>query len=84
MEIGDLYRILEICDPKNAKEVLTADMDLNFALPCRVSIYSDHGKTKIDIIRPTAMQKAPSDSPALARVAEEVEEAIIIVIDEAK
>ena len=71
-------------NPQNAKEVLTADMDLNFALPSRVSVYSDHGKTKIGMIRPTAMLKALSDSPALARVAEEVEVAIIKMIDEAK
>ena len=71
-------------NPQNAKEVLTADMDLNFALPSRVSVYSDHGKTKIGMIRPTAMLKALSDSPALARVAEEVEEAIIKMINEAK
>jgi hypothetical protein len=36
------------------------------------------------MIRSTAMLKAPSDSPALARVAEEVEEAIIKMINEAK
>ena len=84
VEFGNACRILEICNPQNAKEVLTADMDLNFALPCRVSVYSDHGKTKIGMIKPTAMLKALSDSPALARVAEEVEEAIIKMIDEAK
>jgi uncharacterized protein (DUF302 family) len=57
-------------------------MDMNLALPCRVSVYSDHGKTKIGMTKPTAMLKALSDSPALARVAEEVEEAIIKMIDE--
>jgi hypothetical protein len=36
------------------------------------------------MIKPIAMLKALSDSPALARVAEEVEEAIIKMIDEAK
>ena len=84
VEFGNACRILEICNPQNAKEVLTADMDLNFALPCRVSVYSDHGKTKIGMIKPTAMLKALSDSPALARVVEEVEVAIIKMIDEAK
>jgi len=84
VEFRNACRILEICNPQNAKEVLAADMDLNFALPCRVSVYSDHGKTKIGMIKPTAMLKALSDSPALARVAEEVEVAIIKMIDEAK
>jgi uncharacterized protein (DUF302 family) len=84
VQFENACRILEICNPQNAKEVLVTDMDLNLALPCRVSVYSDHGKTKIGMIKPTAMLKALSSSPALSRVAEEVEEAIIKMIDEAK
>lgn len=84
VDFTNACRILEICNPKRAKEVLDADMDMNFALPCRVSVYSDHGKTKIGMIKPTALLKALSDLPALARVAEEVEAAIIEMIDEAK
>ena len=84
VEFGNASRIFEICIPQKAIEVLAADMDLNFALPCRVSVYLDHGKTKIGMIQPTTMLKDLSDDPALARVAEEVEEAIIKMIDEAK
>jgi len=84
VDFGNACRILEICNPQTAKEVLTADMDLNFALPCRVSVYSDNGRTKIGMLKPTTLLKALSDSPALARTAEEVEEAIIKMIDEAK
>ena len=36
-------QILEICNPQRAKEVLTEDMDLNMALTCRVSVYSECG-----------------------------------------
>jgi len=59
-------------------------MDLNMALPCRVSVYSEGGKTKIGMMKPSETLKALSDSPALARVAEEVEETIIEMIAEAK
>ncbi|MBU0640925.1 MAG: DUF302 domain-containing protein, partial [Planctomycetes bacterium] len=38
-------QILEICNPQKAKEVLTDDMSMNMALPCRVSVYSEEGKT---------------------------------------
>ena len=54
------------------------------ALPCRVSVYSEGGKTKIGMMKPSATLKALSDSPALARVAQEVEETIIEMIAEAK
>jgi uncharacterized protein (DUF302 family) len=77
-------QILEICNPQRAKDVLTEDMDLNMALPCRVSVYSEGGKTKIGMMKPPAMLKALSDSPALARVAQDVEETIIEMIAGAK
>jgi uncharacterized protein (DUF302 family) len=66
--IPNACQILEICNPQRAKEVLTEDMDLNMALPCRVSVYSEGGKTKIGMIKPSAMLKALSDSSALAWV----------------
>jgi len=84
VDFPNACQILEICNPQRAKEVLTEDMDLNMALPCRVSVYSESGKTRIGMMKPSAMLKALSDSPVLARVAEEVEEAIIEMISEAK
>ena len=84
VDFPNACQILEICNPQRAKEVLTEDMDLNMALPCRISVYSEGGKTKIGTMKPSAMLKMLSDSPALARVGQEVEEAIIEMIAEAK
>ncbi len=76
-------QILEICNPHRAKEVLSEDMDMNMVLPCRVSVYSGGGTTKIGMIRPAAMLKSLFDSSALASIADEVEEAIIQMINAA-
>ncbi len=84
VEFANACQILEICNPQSAKDVLMEDMGLNMALPCRVSVYSDNGKTKIGMIRPTIMLKSLSDSPKLEKIAKEVEAAIITIIDEAK
>lgn len=84
VDFPNACQILEICNPQRAKEVLAEDMDLNMALPCRVSVYSKGGKTKIGMMKPSAMLKSLSDSPALARAAQEVEEAIIEMIAEAR
>lgn len=84
VDFPNACQILEICNPQKANEVLTADMGLNMALPCRVSVYSEDGKTKIGMMRPSAMLKALSDSPALAEVALDVEQTIIKMIDEAR
>jgi uncharacterized protein (DUF302 family) len=65
--------ILEVCNPAQASKVLTEDMGMNIALPCRISVYEEDGKTKIATALPTKLLAALSDSPALAAVAEDVE-----------
>ena len=77
-------QILEICNPQKAKEVLEEDMEMNMALPCRVSVYTDRGKTKIGMIKPTALLASLSQSESLKKVAKEVEGKIIQMIDDAR
>jgi uncharacterized protein (DUF302 family) len=84
VDLPNACQILEICNPQKANEVLSEDMDLNMALPCRVSVYSEGGKTKIGMLKPSAMLKLLSDSPVLADVAQDVEKTIIEMISEAK
>ncbi len=45
-------RVFEVCNPAQAARVLAADMRLNMALPCRISVYTENGATKIGLIRP--------------------------------
>lgn len=83
-ELPHECRIFEICNPKQATEVLTEDMSMNMALPCRISVYEEGGKTKIGMVKPTALLASLSQSRKLMAVAEEVEQKIIQMIDEAK
>ncbi|NOX32509.1 MAG: DUF302 domain-containing protein [Deltaproteobacteria bacterium] len=77
-------QILEICNPQKAKQVLTDDMSMNMALPCRISVYSEDGKTKIGMIRPKALLEYLSVSDSLKGVAQEVETATMQMIEQAK
>jgi len=77
-------RILEVCNPKQAARVLDADMGMNIALPCRISVYEDGGATWIGMARPTALLASLSESADLRAVAEEVEQATIRMIEQAK
>lgn len=83
VDITEECHILEICNPHHAKEVLDADISMNMALPCRVSVYSERGKTKIGMIRPKPLLEMLSNDPALSKVADEVEATMIKIIDEA-
>ena len=37
--------IFEVCQPQQAKKVLDENMSVSTALPCRISIYEEDGKT---------------------------------------
>jgi len=77
-------KVFEVCNPGQAAKVLSADMRLNMALPCRISVFTEKGQTKIGLIRPIQMLSALSPDAALVRVAEEVEAKTIRMVDEAK
>ena len=81
---GEECKVFEVCNPAQAAKVLSTDMRLNMALPCRISVYTEKGKTKIGLIKPEQMLSALSQDPALVQVAKEVEEKTIQMVDEAK
>jgi uncharacterized protein (DUF302 family) len=77
-------RIFEVCNPKQAGRVLSADMRLNTVLPCRISVFTEKGRTRIGLLRPVAILSALSQDPDLVATAEEVERATIGMVDEAR
>jgi len=77
-------RVFEVCNPAQAAKVLASDMRMNMALPCRISVYTEKGKTMIGMIKPMDMLSLLSKDPALTQVAKEVEEKTMLMINEAK
>lgn len=77
-------KVFEVCNPAQAAKVLSADMRLNMALPCRISVYTEQGQTKIGLIRPVPMLCALSQDAALVQVAKEVEKKTIAMVDETR
>ena len=77
-------RVFEICNPTQAAKVLSSDMRLNMALPCRISIFTENGSTKIGLIKPAQMLAALSENQALLEVANEVEEKTIQMVNRTK
>jgi uncharacterized protein (DUF302 family) len=81
-ELANECRVVEICNPKQANEILHEDMTVNMALPCRVSIYEDGGDTRIGMIPPTSLLGLISQSADLSTVAKDVEKTVAAIIDE--
>lgn len=84
VEFTEQCRVFEVCNPKQAAKVMSTDMRLNMALPCRISVFTENGATKIGLIKPAQMLSALSDSKELGEIAIEVESATIKMVDEAK
>ncbi|MCF6249523.1 MAG: DUF302 domain-containing protein [Desulfobacula sp.] len=76
--------MFEVCNPEQATKVLKTDMRLNMALPCRISVFTEKGKTKIGLIKPMKMLSSLSQDEKLLQVAKEVEEKTIQMVEEAK
>ena len=73
--------IFEVCQPQQAKKVLEQNMSVSTALPCRISIYEEGGKTTLASLRPTILL-GMFDSPQLEGVAKEVEDTIVKIMTE--
>jgi uncharacterized protein (DUF302 family) len=82
--IDNECRVLEVCNPQQAQKVLSSDMSMNMALPCRVSVYEEDGQTRIGLMSPKEMLGLMSDRPELKMVAAEVEAAMHRMIEDAK
>jgi uncharacterized protein (DUF302 family) len=74
--------IFEVCQPQQAKKVLDQNMSISTALPCRISIYEEGGKTILATLKPTALM-AMFDASQSKDVAQEVEDAIVKIMKEA-
>lgn len=83
-EFHDQCRVFEVCNPGQAFKVLAVDMNLNMALPCRISVFTEQGVTKIGMIRPEPMLAMLSDNAELREIAQQVEAATQKMIDQAK
>ncbi len=75
--------ILEVCNPQRAAAVLGHDMRISLALPCRVCVYEDKGKTVIGTIKPAELIGVFSDEESLREIAKQVEMDILGMVHDA-
>ena len=74
--------IFEVCQPQQAKKVLDGNMSVSTALPCRISIFEEGGKTILATLKPTTLL-AMFNMPELEGVAQEVEASIVKIMKDA-
>jgi len=83
ISFSESCRVFEVCNPQQAANVLERDISLNMALPCRISVYTDAGQTRIGMIRPGEMLQALSADPELTDIARQVDGSTSEMINDA-
>ena len=76
------FKVLEVCNPKQAKEVLEIQVEVGYFLPCKVVVYEKENGVYIGMVRPTSLIGMLKEEKLLG-IAEQVEDVIKKALDEA-
>ena len=82
VDFDDECQILDICNPKIAKEFLSCDMSLSVVMPCKITVYTEDGITKIAMNSLT--QLVDDINPDLTQEAQKIQNTLLQVISEVK
>jgi len=76
IEFAHNFYVLEVCNPKLAKQVLDISMDIGYFLPCKVVVYEKSEGVFVGMMKPTSMIHMVSENIEAMEVARKVEEII--------
>ncbi|WP_257351342.1 DUF302 domain-containing protein [Pseudalkalibacillus decolorationis] len=80
LEFDRSFRVLEVCNPKEAQRVLNQNVMIGYFLPCKMVVYEDEGVTKIGMPKPTALVAMVEDDEITA-MAQEIEQRLMACMD---
>lgn len=69
------FEVLEVCNPRQAKEVLEKRIEVGYFLPCKVVVYEKESGVYIGLLKPTVLIGLVEDED-LKTVAQEVEKTL--------
>lgn len=74
------FKILEVCNPVQAKEVLSRNIEVGYFLPCKMVVYEKGSSVHIGMMKPTELIGMLGEDE-LKGVAGEVEDVLKRAID---
>lgn len=83
IEFKKNYKLMEICNPSAAKNVLETNPELGLLLPCTIAIYQENNQNIISLAKPTSLLSIVSNDN-LHKLAKEIEENLIEIIEKSK
>lgn len=76
------FKVLEVCNPKQAKEVLDLHIEVGYFLPCKMVVYEKENSVFMGMMRPTSMIGLLGQEELLS-IAQQVETVLKKALDEA-
>jgi uncharacterized protein (DUF302 family) len=83
LDLANNYKLMEVCHPNLAKQVLEANPDLGLLLPCTIAVYQKDDENYISLAKPTSLLEMASDKN-LQISGEEIENNLIKIIEKTK
>lgn len=80
VEFDMSYQILEVCNPVEAKRVLSENALIGYFLPCKLAVYVENGTTRIGMPKPTALIGLV-ENEALMNIASDIEKRLTACVD---
>jgi uncharacterized protein (DUF302 family) len=84
IDLDDECKVFDVGNYRQMEKMLAADVRLGLALPWRISVFTENGATKIGLLRPAGLLALLSRSGDVARLAGELEEKAIQIVDETR
>ena len=83
LDFKDEYRLLEVCNPSAAKQVLESNPEIGLLLPCTVAVYQKNNENWISLAKPTSLLANINDRQ-LDKFGEEIEQKLVQAIQKVK
>ncbi|MDE1813025.1 MAG: DUF302 domain-containing protein [Thaumarchaeota archaeon] len=83
LDFKDEYRLLEVCNPGAAKQVLELNPEVGLLLPCTIAVYRKNNENFISLAKPTSLLNNIHDY-RLEKFGEEIEQKLVQAIEKVK
>lgn len=82
IDLPEQCRVYDVCNPQAASSALGHSMQASAILPCRISVFTEGGRTVLSTVRPTDLVRSAGFS-GMEGMATEVERELVAIMDEA-
>jgi len=84
MALDDECQVFAVANYRLTEQLLAVNMGFSLNLPWRISVFTENGATKIGVVSPLQSLPPLSTNPLVERLARELEEKLIQMVDEAR